>query len=92
MFHHWQDVVLAICILGFNVALVPSVFSKSKPAVATRAITASALALSVIVYISLSLWYTVAMQALNCGLWVILGVQGYGAASQRTRTAGRRPR
>lgn len=73
--HHWQDYVLAVCIFAFNIALVPTVLGKSKPALSTSVVTALALAATVVVYVSLSLWYAASMGTLNALLWITLAVQ-----------------
>ncbi|GAC1388081.1 MAG: hypothetical protein NVS1B7_7710 [Candidatus Saccharimonadales bacterium] len=75
--YHWQDVVLAVCIFGFNVALVPSVLSKQKPAIPTSVLTASFQVTILTVYINLHLWYSAVMSLINATLWSILGIQKY---------------
>ena len=77
MHYHWQDILLSVCILVFNLALLPSIFSKSKPDIRTSFITAVFMSFTVIAYISLSLWYTVIMSAINSLLWFILTFQKY---------------
>lgn len=67
--------MLAVSILGFNIALVPTVFSKSKPALSTSAMTVVFMVATVVVYVSLSLWYSAAMSSINALLWATLGVQ-----------------
>ena len=73
--HHWQDAVLAISFAVFNIALIPSVLSKHKPALGTSLLTTTFLVPGLVVYISLSLWYSVAMTIINIGLWATLLVQ-----------------
>lgn len=75
MYYHWQDIVLTICIFVFNLALIPSVLGKSKPEVSTSIVTATFLTLTVVVYISLSLWFSATMQAINASLWTALAIQ-----------------
>jgi hypothetical protein len=55
MHHHWQDFVLAICILGFNIALLPTIFSRHKPHASTGILTALFQLSSLVVYISLTI-------------------------------------
>ena len=71
----WQDIVLAICIAAFNVALIPSVLGKSKPQLSTSVLTFSFLIPQAIVFFSLSLWYSFIMSVINATLWAILGIQ-----------------
>ncbi|HET7320415.1 MAG TPA: hypothetical protein VFI84_02395 [Candidatus Saccharimonadales bacterium] len=73
--HHWQDTILAVSILGFNIALVPTVFGKSKPHLSTSITTVIFLLATVVVYVSLSLWYSASMGFLNATLWTILATQ-----------------
>lgn len=73
--HSWQDVVLAISVLAFNVALVPSLVGKQKPRVATSVLTAAFLIPELVVFISLSLWYSFTMTAINATFWTVLAIQ-----------------
>ena len=82
--HHWQDVVLAVSFLAFNIALLPSVFGKHKPAIGTSILTATFLIPGLIVYYDLSLWYSTAMTLINFLLWVILAFQGYGLVKKKS--------
>jgi hypothetical protein len=75
MHHHWQDIVLSVSFLVFNIALLPSVFSKHKPALGTCILTFTFLIPGLFVYISLSLWYATLMTVINIVLWGILGIQ-----------------
>lgn len=80
---NWQDIVLAISVLAFNVALVPSLIGKQKPRIATSLITATFVLPQVIVFMSLSLWYSFAMALINAIFWFSLAVQGF--FQQKTR-------
>lgn len=73
--HSWQDIVLAISVLAFNIALLPSIRSKQKPRLATSVMTALFLIPEIIVFLSLSLWYSFAMALTNMLLWTALAVQ-----------------
>lgn len=75
MYHHWQDVVLAISILGFNFALLPTIFTKHKPHATTGILTALFQLSALIVFVSLSLWYSAAMSLLNASLWIVIVIQ-----------------
>lgn len=81
--HHWQDNVLAISFLVFNIALLPSVFGKRKPALGTSLLTTTFLIPGLIVYISLSFWYSTIMTAINISLWFTLGLQEYSIAKRK---------
>ena len=71
----WQDMVLSACILGFNIALVPTLLSKHKPHASTGIMTAAFQLICLVVYVSLSLWYSAAMALLNATLWSIIVAQ-----------------
>jgi len=73
--YSWQDIVLAISIFVFNIALIPSVLGKSKPELSTSLVTTIFMTATVIVYASLSLWYATVMSAINTILWGILAFQ-----------------
>lgn len=73
--HHWQDFVLAISILVFNIALSPTVLGKSKPEISTSILTTTFMTATVVVYISLSLWYATVMSYINTLLWATLAFQ-----------------
>ncbi len=73
----WRDIVLAISFAVFNIALIPSIISKHKPALGTSLVTATFLIPGLVVYISLSLWYSAIMTAINISLWTTLSIQRY---------------
>lgn len=73
--YHWQDWVLSISLLAFNIALIPSVFGAHKPRLATSLMTALFLVPELIVFFSLSLWYSFIMAFINASLWATLVVQ-----------------
>lgn len=75
--HNWQDIVLSISVLAFSVALLPSLLGKQKPRIATSLLTALFLLPEVIVFFSLSLWYSFAMALINAVLWFALAAQRY---------------
>lgn len=75
--HHWQDFLLSVCVIIFNLALLPSIKSKHKPSLATSLINVAALLLELIAFISLSLWYAAVMVVINATLWAILALQRY---------------
>jgi hypothetical protein len=63
--------------LAFNIALLPSLIGKQKPRIATSLLTALFLIPEVIVFFSLSLWYSFAMALINAIFWTILAAQRY---------------
>ena len=71
----WQDIVVAVSVLAFNIALIPSVLGKQKPRLATSITTALFLIPQIIAFVSLELWYASAMAFINAGLWVVLALQ-----------------
>ena len=83
--NHWQDLILAVSMAAFNIALIPSVMSKHKPAVNTSLLTAVFLVPVVVVYVTLSLWYSAVMVAINCILWTTLMIQKYIQTREKTK-------
>ena len=75
--NNWHDVVLSVSVLAFNIALLPSLLGKQKPRVATSLLTALFIVPEIIVFFSLSLWYSFAMALLNAIFWSILAIQRY---------------
>jgi len=74
---NWHDVVLSVSVLAFNLALLPSLIGKQKPRMATSIMTALFLIPEVIVFFSLSLWYSFSMALLNALFWLMLAIQRY---------------
>ena len=87
MHHHWQDFVLAASILGFNIALFPTVSGESKPAIATSLLTVLFQVAALVVFISLALWYSAAMSLMNALLWAILALQKYRQVSDESHSS-----
>ncbi len=75
--HSWQDIVLSISVLAFNIALIPSLRSSQKPQITTSVLTTLFLIPEVIVFFSLKLWYSFAMALLNAIFWSLLAFQRY---------------
>ena len=73
--HSWQDVALAVSLLAFNVALVPSVVGKQKPRLATSLTTGLFILPQLVAFASLRLWYSFAMAFINASLWFTLAYQ-----------------
>jgi hypothetical protein len=71
----WQDWILAISIFALNIALFPSLWGKNKPRILTSVLTGIFLAPQLIVFFSLSLWYSFTMVLINIILWVTLAIQ-----------------
>lgn len=67
--------VLAVGSLIFAAALVPSLVGKDKPALGTSLPTACALSAFVVVYGSLSLWFSTGTTALTAACWWALAWQ-----------------
>jgi hypothetical protein len=73
----WQDLVLSTGTVVFIFALLPSIFSTDKPAVATSLSTGSVLAVFTFVYFSLELWFGAATTSITAVLWFVLAIQKY---------------
>jgi hypothetical protein len=77
MHERWQDILLSLSLLAFNVALIPSVVGRQKPRLATSILTAVFLIPEIIVFASLHLWYSFTMTLINTALWATLAFQRY---------------
>ena len=73
--HHWQDWILSVSVLAFSLALIPSLQGSEKPRLATSVLTTLFLIPEIIVFASLTLWYSFAMATLNALLWAVLAGQ-----------------
>jgi len=71
----WQDWVLMVGGFGFFIALLPTIFGKSKPAAISSLVTFILLAMFAWVYASLGLWKAVGSNGLTAVAWGILFVQ-----------------
>ena len=82
--HHWQDIVLSLCILGFNIALLPTLLSKKhNPHANTGIMTAFFQLVAFAVYLNLHLWYSATMGLLNAVLWTAIVFQSLSAPARR---------
>lgn len=73
----WQDVIIAAGQWIFLIALLPSIFGKDKPALATSILTGIVLAILAFTYATLSLWISTISAVLVSGAWLTLAVQKY---------------
>ena len=74
---HWQDFVFITGQVAFTLSLLPSVFSKDKPAFLTSIVSASFLVIFAFTYTTLSLWLAALGTATTSTLWFILAYQKY---------------
>ena len=68
----WQDLVLMLGGFVFSAALLPTIWSQSKPAASTCILTGSMLLVFAVVYLSLQLWLAAAATALSAACWLVL--------------------
>jgi hypothetical protein len=73
----WQDAVLSVGEIIFAIALLPSILSKDKPALATSILNAAVLFIMGFVDLTISLYGTAGGLFLVGILWTILAVQKY---------------
>lgn len=71
----WQDLVFGAGSFGFALALVPSIRSRDKPALATCVYTTAVLGSFAAAYASLGLWLAGASALLTCAGWAALAAQ-----------------
>jgi hypothetical protein len=78
----WQDIVLTLGQFIFIVALIPALNHNHKPPFTTSVINTLVLFLYVVVYITLSLWFT-ALMTLGLGIcWFVLAWQKKSKSNQ----------
>lgn len=71
----WQDWVIGAGQFVFALALVPSVRSSQKPALATSLLTAAGLTAFGVCFATLGLWLSVAGVWSSAAMWWLLAVQ-----------------
>ena len=71
----WQDWVFSLGQLVLLIALLPSIFSKDKPAIATSLIYGTVAAVFIFTYASLGLWTSSMAAILITSGWLTLVVQ-----------------
>jgi hypothetical protein len=73
--NHIQDIILTAGSLVFIAALLPTVFSKDKPALITGITTGIVLVVFGGVYMSLDLWFSAVVTFITASCWFTLAVQ-----------------
>jgi hypothetical protein len=76
----WQDIVIAICALLFGYALIPQVvqgFRKKKGVMTlqTAVITTAGLYILAVCFLTLEMYFSMAMNFLTGTLWLLLLIQ-----------------
>ncbi|MGE5541261.1 MAG: hypothetical protein ACM3TU_03210 [Bacillota bacterium] len=79
----WQDYLLTVVQVFFCLTLIPMLFAREKPPLASSIPTALSLFLSSVVFFSLHLWLAAVSQA-------IVGIQWATLAYQRVREVERK--
>lgn len=83
----WQDALLSTGSIIFIIALLPSVFGKHKPAVATSVMTSTVLVTYVVAYSSLKLWFAATLTMATAALWCLLALQQFFLQHQKPADA-----
>ena len=73
----WQDWVFGLGAIAFAVALLPTLFGREKPSLATSIPTGLILVLYAFTQASLSLWFAAVTSVFASALWFTLAVQKY---------------
>lgn len=81
----WQDIIIAAGQWVFLLALLPSIFGKDKPALATSIATSGVLAVLAFTYSTLSLWVSTISGILVSVAWFILAVQKHKMGKQEKK-------
>ena len=80
----WQDIIIAAGQWVFLLALLPSIFGKDKPALATSILTGVVLAVLAFAYATLMLWISTLSAILVSLGWFTLAAQKYRMDSHKT--------
>jgi len=73
----WQDYALTIIQIFFCITLIPTLFAKEKPPLASSVSTGFALLVSATIFTTLHLWLAAASQAIVGIQWLVLAYQKY---------------
>ena len=73
----WQDVVITAGQIVFFLALLPSIFSEDKPALATSLTTGLVLIAFAFAYLSLDLLFAFATGGITAVCWLVLAYQKF---------------
>lgn len=73
----WQDIVLTVGQFVFIIALLPSIFSKDKPAISTSVLNSSVLYIISYVNATLNLYGNAVGLFIVATLWAFLAIQKY---------------
>ncbi len=84
----WQDIIIAAGQWVFLLALLPSIFGKDKPALATSILTGVVLAVLAFTYSTLSLWVSTISGILVSSGWFTLAVQKHRINMHKKRSGG----
>lgn len=76
MYHmRWQDIVISVAQLCFIIAMLPSIKSNDKPAVATSVMNVVLVAVIATCMLTLRLWFSAFTALTIASTWAILAVQ-----------------
>lgn len=75
----WQDYALTVIQIFFCVTLIPMLFAKEKPPLASSVTTGLALLVSATIFSTLQLWIAATSQAIVGTQWLILAYQRWRA-------------
>jgi len=81
----WQDYVLTLGLIVFNLALLPVLKSKEKPPLITSVPTVVFQYAFALTFITLHLWFSAAGSFVNGTLWGILAYQVNKRPKRRTK-------
>lgn len=73
----WQDWLIAFCQWGFAVALLPTVFGRGKPEVATALVTAVLAAVVALTFLTIPLLWAGLATSSTSVLWFVITAQSW---------------
>lgn len=82
----WQDIVISIVQIGFVIAMIPSITSKNKPALATCVMNVVFVCIVTFCLLTLELWLSAVTAAAVAFTWGILAVQKINDKSHKRKS------
>lgn len=79
----WQDTVIAVCQLAFVPAMIPTLRSHDKPALATSMLNVVIVSIITLTLTTLRLWFAAGTASLIALVWVVLAVQKFRQNKRR---------
>ena len=81
----WQDIVIAVVQVAFVFSMLPSILSKSKPALITSTSNVVLVLIITFCLLTLKLWFSAASALAIAITWGVLAVQKLGSSKSGSK-------